>query len=284
ILSVDAVDNDSKNETNDNNEKSTSDKTNNRNGAEDSDDENDSQSSSIRAEKDRFLKNIRRKTKDFPLRLHALSGLKSGDALQSLYDNFLQSQNFILWYAPKHARAERWHKRVVETKDVVFFFGKKLICFIFKRIKEMCMACLIKGKPISEGKLMYFKIQKLLTKNNSQTKVDHSLNRAMVSHLRILEKCGVRICKEDDALTAHEWYRKVIKPAEKEKASTSPQKSRKEKSHSQADQSHSHAHPHSHSHAHSHTHSHGHSLAKNSQSTKPASTTNKGGDGKVESK
>jgi len=108
---------------------------------------NENQLSSNQDEKSRFLKSVRRHTKDFPVRSQALSGLKSGSALQKLYANFLQSQNFISWYTPKHAKAERWHKQVVE-----------------KRIKEMCMACLIKGKPISEGKLMYGKIQLLLKK------------------------------------------------------------------------------------------------------------------------
>ncbi|ETO34922.1 hypothetical protein RFI_02152, partial [Reticulomyxa filosa] len=92
-------------------------------------------------ERDRFLKYIRRKTKDFPLRLQVFSGLKSGDTLQSLYANFLNSQNFIQWYTPLHAKAQRSFNQVIETVEYflvytyihvhVYLFAIQSLRFLF---------------------------------------------------------------------------------------------------------------------------------------------------------
>ena len=59
----------------------------------------------------------------------------------------------------------------------------------------------------------------LYNRNTRQknVKVSHSLNKALIHHLRILEKCGVKInnnlrnTKFKNVLTAHEWYNKVVK-------------------------------------------------------------------------
>jgi len=86
----------------------------------------------------------------------------------------------------------------------------------------------------------------------------------MVSHLRILEKCGVDATKEDgNCLPAREWYRKVIRPIEKEKEKqkvTQPvPKDSKLSSKHHAKEGHVHGHQHSHTHSHGNSHGHTHS-------------------------